>query len=171
MNKCKVCDAAAAPRAVLFEDEDLVAYLPEDAVTTAHVVVATKRHFPSIFEAPDYLVAWAFAIANKLSKVLIESLNMQGLNTLVQIGRGSEHFTINIIPRFENDGLKLMWNPSKGDMDELKNVQGAFNSATSGKWIFETKGKVQEEKSEKNNVLKPVAGEENYLLKQLHRYP
>jgi len=171
MRKCPVCDAISSAKAILFEDEDIMAYLPEDATCVAHAIVATKRHFPSIFEAPDYLVAWAFAIANKLSKVVIESLSVQGLNTLVQAGHGGEHFVIHIIPRFENDGLKLKWNPAKGDTEELRKIQGQFNSATSGKWIFEKRGMLQEEKKEKSDVLKETPGEENYLLKHLHRLP
>ena len=161
MNNCKICEEIKKKELILFEDQDIVAFLSETPSALSHIIVTTKKHFPNIKETPDHLVAWAFAIANKLSKILLESVNLQGLNLLVKIGKGQiyEHFCLHILPRIEKDNLNLKWTPKKGDQDELKTVQLLY----------------QQEKEEPKQpvVEKPklVNNKEDYRIKQLFKLP
>lgn len=173
---CQVCEDIKNSEFIIFQDEDVVAYLPKEGSSVAHIIVATKKHHANIEEAPDYLVAWSFAIANKLSELLFNGLKLQGLNMLVQDGPGAgqsiEHFTIHIIPRFENDGLQLKWNPTKGDQAELAQLMETYKKATNNKWVFETKsGKKISANSQPSELIKQEEGEVDYQIKNLHRLP
>ncbi|MBW2988114.1 hypothetical protein DRJ48_00915 [Candidatus Woesearchaeota archaeon] len=173
---CQVCDNISSSKFILFEDEDIAVYLEENAASLAHITVTTKKHYPTMLAVPDYLVAWCFAIASKISRVLFASLSIQGLNWLVQIGASAgqehEHFTLNLLPRLEKDGLELRWTPKKAEPSELKSIQERYKSSTSRKWLFESKsGPVGSETHQEEEVIKQEEGKENYLIKQLNRIP
>jgi histidine triad (HIT) family protein len=172
MADCPVCNAQKKPELILFEDEDIMAYLPEEAAAMAHIIIAPKAHYETIDKTPDYLVAWGFAIAKKLAAILLESIKLQGLNLLIENGDGAgqklPHFTINLLPRFENDGLPLNWTPKQGNIDELKQVEARMKQALSGNWMFEGRPGQATAKPEPEKV---AQDRDNYLIKQLHRIP
>ena len=175
MVECQVCDEIATSDAILFHD-DIVAFLPKEAATVAHIVVSPKKHYGTIEETPDYIVAWCFAIANKLSAILFNTLKIQGLNLLAEIGTGAgqhaEHFTLNVLPRFENDGLQLKWSPTQGKQEELMQHMEMYRKATANKWVFESKpgkGKMPGTPGEAETIKED--GEKNYLIEQLKRVP
>ena len=174
MMDCEVC-ANIESENVIFEDADVVAYLETNAASMAHIAITTKKHYPSITQVPDYLVAWCFAISNKLSKVILESMNVQGLNLLVQAGEGAgqetDHFTLNVLPRVQNDNLPLTWTPQQADFEELKKQLEVYKKATDKRWIFEQKDGTAPTKVADEEVIKQEEGEDNYQIKQLHRLP
>jgi histidine triad (HIT) family protein len=163
MDNCEICEEIKKRELILFEDQDIIAFFSETPSALSHIIVTTKKHFPSIKEVPDHLVAWAFAIANKLSKILLEGVNLQGLNLLVNIGKEQmyNHFCLHILPRIENDNLNLKWTPKKGDPDELKTVQLLYQQ------------EINTEKPKEPEIEKPksVNNKEDYRIKQLHRLP
>ncbi len=158
MSNCPLCNIKK--ELVVFEDQDIVAFLSNTPASLSHVIVTTKKHFPTIAETPDEIVAWSFAVANKISKALMESINLQGLNLLLNVGsqQNYPHFSINILPRFKNDNLNLKWKPEKADPDDLKTVQLFL--------LEQDKQKIEEspKKTEKIN-------KEDYRVKQLFRLP
>jgi len=163
---CEIC--AIKRDLMIFEDPDVIAYLVDKPTGLAHIIVTTKKHFPNIIETPDYLVAWSFAIANKLSKVLLESLSMQGLNLLAEIDSTSEHFRINIVPRFQNDQVGMKWEPVPGDQEELKTVQLMYQQETKNMGAFQEKAAPREMPKAPSKV---IEGKDDYRIKQLHRMP
>lgn len=167
MTDCKICSKLKSARPV-FSDEDIGAYIEDEPAAIPHITIATKTHFRSIAAAPDYLVAWAFVIANKLSRMLLETLQIEGLNLLVDPLQG--HFAIHLIGRFKEDGIKLAWSPKKGEHSELKQLQETLVKAMDGKWSFEERPAKPEPKPAPEQV-KPKNGEINYKLRQLRRIP
>jgi histidine triad (HIT) family protein len=155
---------------LIFEDPDVSAYLTQSPTSVAHVIVAPKKHFANINEVPDYMVAWTFAIANKISKVMLESIGMQGINLISEIGSGAlcEHFYVNIIPRFEKDSLNLKWNPHKGEPDDLKTTMLMYGEETKNMAMISDKPKQPEAPPAPTKV---ISGKEDYRIKQLHRMP
>ena len=173
---CLICESIKARNTVLFEDEDIYVFLAEEAATMAHIVITTKEHYETIEQVPDYLVAWCFAISSKFSKLILESLNVQGINLLSEVGvgagQGVPHFALNLIPRVQNDNLPLTWQPTKAEQSELAEHQALYKKATSDRWVFEQKGKTTSpKKASTGEVIKQKEGEENYLLKQLKKMP
>ena len=157
---------------ILFEDDDIVAFLPEESIAPGHILVSTKEKYDLIDNVPDYLVAWCFAIGNKISQVLFDTIKMQGMNHLINSGlEPGKQWSLNLIPRFENDGLELRWDPKKGDMQELQKDMATYQGATKNKIIFEEKTKPQPIEKKKAAKIEQKEGEVNYLIKQLHRIP
>mgnify|MGYP001563430847 CR=1 FL=1 len=60
----------------------------------------------------------------------------------------SEHLTINVVPRKENDSFNFQWKPSPAKPEDLKAVAGKINDETFyiGKVTDKPKGPVEEKK-------------------------
>lgn len=175
---CEFCDIIQGKEEAetLYEDEKVMAVLHLKPAFPGQVLIFTKEHHPILEQVPDYLVSHAFKIANKLSTVLFETLNIQGTNLLVQngtaAGQSIPHFSINLIPRSEKDGLNFQWEPKKFSKEEMDTAQLQLKSFTENihPSIFEKeKKKVELKLEEKPLVLS--ASKENYLIKQIIRIP
>jgi len=154
MIDCNICTFIKNKRNLLYEDELVYAMLPEKPITLGHIFVVPKKHYPIIEQVPDYEIAPLFKIANKLSSVLFETLKIQGTNMIIQngiaAGQKHAHFIINIIPRKENDNLKLEWKPKQLSEEEMSTAELKLKDQT-------------------HNIGGFI--KENYLIKQLHRIP
>jgi histidine triad (HIT) family protein len=168
MSKCDICRMRKTCELILFEDDDVSVFLTETPAGLGHVIVTTKKHFENLEKAPDYLFAWAFTIANKVSKVMLESVNMQGLNLLIEVGKVG-HPIINLVPRFENDNLGMKWDPKPGDQEELKTVQLMYESETKSMGVSEDKPKSAPQETKSDD--KEISDKEDYRIKQLLRIP
>lgn len=175
---CEFCDIIQGKEEAetIYEDDRLLAVLHLKPAFPGQILLFTKEHHPILEQVPDYLVAHTFKVANKLSTALFETLNIQGTNLLVQNGTAAgqliPHFSINIIPRSEKDGLNLQWEPKKLSKEDMDTAQLQLKSFTENihPSIFEKEKKkielVLEEKP-----LKLTSSKENYLIKQLNRIP
>src|SRR3989344_799061 len=108
----------------IYQDEKVVAVLHLKPAAPGHVLLFTKEHFPIIEQVPDFIVGHVFTVANKLSTAIFESLGVQGTNIIIEngtaAGQSIAHFSVHIIPRNENDGLKLDWQPAKPGKEEME---------------------------------------------------
>jgi len=159
----------------IYQDDKLMAVLHLKPATPGQILIFTKDHYPIIEQVPDFVIGHAFQVSNKLSTALFESLNIQGTNIMINngvpAGQHVPHFSVNIIPRSENDGLNLQWTPKQMSEEEMETTlyqlkEAAENIHPSG---FEKEGKkvvVTEEEEPKK-----ISEEENYLMKQLRRIP
>lgn len=172
---CKICDYIKNKKNIIFENDTVYAMLPEKGSSLGHIWVIPKRHYPIIEQVPDYELTPLFTVTNKLSSILFETLKIQGTNIIIQNGLAAgqqyAHFMINIIPRTENDNLKLEWKPKQINEEEMSTTELKIkNSAKNiGGFIKETpKSEVQLE--QEKEVL-DYSSEEDYLIRQLHRIP
>jgi len=175
MIDCKICQFIQNKENILYEDELVYAMLPEKPTALGHTWIIPKKHYPIIEQVPDYELTPLFKIANKLSSILFETLKIQGTNIIVQNGLASgqkyAHFLINIIPRKENDNLKLEWKPKQISEEEMSTAELKLKDQAQniGGFIKETPpGEIS--LGQKKEVL-DYSSEENYLIKQLHRIP
>ena len=86
-------------------------------------------------------------------------------------GQGIPHFSINIIPRSEGDGLNFQWEPKQPPKEEVEKAlilvkEQTANIHPSGFEMEKKEIKLQEAPKKI-----PAGKEENYLLKQLRRIP
>ena len=66
-------------------------------------------------------------VAKKVASLIKTKLNCDGLN-LVQnngetAGQTVMHFHLHVIPRYENDGQKILWNPTSPSAEELVDIK------------------------------------------------
>ena len=116
---CKIANKVI-PSTVIYEDEDVLAFLDVNPVTYGHTLVIPKKHYESFLSCPKDVLHKAFDLAQRIGQVQIKQLGAKGVNILTNCfeaaGQSIPHFHIHVIPRYEaNDGFKL-------EMKELKNV-------------------------------------------------
>ena len=185
--KCEYCEIAKGKLQgeKIYEDKKIVAILKETAVTHGHVVVFPKKHYVIMEMVPDSLINYIFNVANKLRVAIFESLGVQGTNIIVQNGTGAgqktPHFSVEIIPRREEDGLQLDWKPKQLLEEEMDlaftTLKGEGNKFS--EIVGKDQGQDQEEEKEvviddaktDTEAVLEKKDEENYLLKSLNKIP
>lgn len=126
---CKIANGEI-PSATLYEDEDFRIILDVAPASKGHALILPKSHFANLYELPDELAQKVMVIAKKISKKLKISLECDGLN-LVQnngemAGQTVFHFHLHLIPRYENDRVKLGWEPGELKEEDKQDILAAF---------------------------------------------
>ena len=125
-SNCIFCKLANGefPTNSIYEDDNFNVILDNGPATKGHCLILPKEHYANLFELPDETAAKAMKLTKKLAGRLKERLGADGLN-LVQnngaaAGQTVDHFHLHLIPRYENDGQHILWNPTAPSADELK---------------------------------------------------
>ena len=172
---CIVCQIIGnrIPSKKVYEDELVMAVLDVNGSNPGHCFVMPKNHYPIIEQVPEIEIGKLFQVSNKISTAIFESLGAQGTNIFVAngipAGQTIAHFTINVIPRRENDGINLQWQPKQLSEEEMSTVELKLKEQTKNIGHFE-----KEEKKAKVQAPKQVflsEEEEEYFEKQMRRLP
>ena len=108
---CVFCDIIArkAPAHIVYEDDDLIAFLDNRPITDGHTLLVTKRHYERLGEIPEAVIAKLFTKAQELNETIMKKMSAQGANISVNDGRAAHqlvpHIHVHIIPRKANDGV------------------------------------------------------------------
>lgn len=172
---CILCQIVRnnVPSKKIYEDELAIAVLDFNGANPGHCFVMPKNHYPIIEQVPDAEIGRLFQVSNKISRALFESLGTQGTNIFVAngipAGQTVAHFSINVIPRKENDGVNLQWQPKQLSEEEISTIELRLKEQTKHIGHFE-----KEEKKPKMQAPKQVAiseEEEEYFSRQMRRLP
>ncbi len=122
---CRICQEIEKTGFKLYDDNEIVVFLANWGVKGL-CIVAPKQHYTILEQVPDEIFSKCLLMANKVAGLVFQVLGCQGTNILINNGDGANqmfsHFTIQVIPRFENDNLKLDWERRPADQSELKNI-------------------------------------------------
>lgn len=117
MSDCIFCKIANGdiPSATLYEDERFRVILDLGPAAKGHALILPKRHFANLYEIDDETAAAAMVLAKKMAAAMTKALGCSGFN-LVQnngevAGQTVFHFHMHLIPRYDNDGVRLGWKP------------------------------------------------------------
>ncbi|MEK6984561.1 MAG: HIT family protein [Nanoarchaeota archaeon] len=172
---CIVCQIIGSnvPSKKVYEDELVLAVLDVNGANPGHCFVMPKNHYPIIEQVPDAEIGRLFQVSNKISSAIFEALGAQGTNIFVAngipAGQTVAHFTINVIPRKENDGINLQWQPKQLSEEEISTVELKLKEQTKNIGHFEA-----EEKKPRMQAPKQISiskEEDEYFEKQLRRVP
>lgn len=172
--QCIICQIinGEIPAKKIYEDDDILAILDFNGANPGHSFVIPKQHTPILEQIPYHLVGKLFNIANRVSSAIFDTLKVGGTNIFVAngvpAGQKVAHFMINVIPRKENDGINLEWQPKQLSEEEMSTIELKIKEEI-GRVGFETTKTTKQEKKEP--IPKEIFGEENYLTKQLKRIP
>ena len=176
--RCEYCDLIKQKKNVLFENDNIYIMHSPTPATFGHILVLPKKHYLIIEQVPDYLVGELFKAANKVSTSIFEALKAQGTNIILEngvaAGQKHGHLMIHVIPRFQNDGLNLMWQAKQLGEEEMSTVELQLKESTKniGGFEKEEKKKPIEIKDETETISEKEGEEgENYMIKQLRRIP
>ncbi len=122
---CKIANGYIPSRTV-YEDEQFRVILDLSPATKGHALILPKEHADNLFELPETVAADAMKVAKKVSALLKDKLNADGLN-LVQnngevAGQTVMHFHLHMIPRYKEDGQSINWKPLAPSAEELDAV-------------------------------------------------
>lgn len=172
---CIVCQIVAdkIPSKKVYEDEIVTAVLDVNGANPGHCFVIPKTHYPIIEQVPDAEIAKLFQVSNKISSAIFESLGVQGTNIFVAngtpAGQTVAHFTINVIPRKENDGINLQWQPKQLSEEEISTIELKLKEQT--KNIGYTEKEIKKTKIEPPKTQFLREDSEEYITKQMRRIP
>jgi histidine triad (HIT) family protein len=122
---CKIV-AGEIPSTIVDSDERTVAFMDINPGTRGHALVVPRNHSRDLLEIdPEDLAAVAVA-AKRLATKAKAALGAEGINLLNSCGEVAFqtvfHFHMHVIPRYRDDGVRLPWVPTPGDMDEIQAV-------------------------------------------------
>ena len=127
---CLFCGIVAGtiPSETIDSDERTVAFMDIAPATPGHALVVPREHSADLMEiGEDDLTATVLA-AQRLAKRMKGVLGADGINLINSCGAAAWqtvfHFHIHVVPRYEDDPLKLPWVPEEGDRDEIAAVAG-----------------------------------------------
>ena len=115
MEGCVFCRIVAGeiPASLVFEDRHTLAFMDQGQVNPGHVLVATKAHVENIFGLDDMLAGEVFRTTARVARAVRTAFDAPG-TTLFQVngkvsGQTVFHFHLHVLPRWENDGMSLVW--------------------------------------------------------------
>lgn len=119
---CKIV-AGELPSQIVAEDERTVAFMDIAPATRGHLLVIPRNHYRDLLAIEhDDLVA-AVSAAQRMAQRVAERFGAKGVNILNSTGRAAWqvvfHFHIHVIPRYDDDPLRLPWTPQEGDPEEI----------------------------------------------------
>ncbi len=124
---CKIV-AGELPAEIVQEDERTIAFMDINPWTRGHALVIPRAHSRNLFDIEEADLEAVADAAKRLALRIRERLGCDGLNLL----NSSEpaawqtefHFHAHLIPRYEDDPLRLPGKPMKVDQEELAAVAG-----------------------------------------------
>ena len=123
---CKLANGVF-PTNSIYEDDKFNVILDNGPATKGHALILPKEHADDLFELPDETAAEAFKLAKKLGKHIMETLGADGLNVVQKNGEAAgqtvRHFHLHLIPRYNNDGQKIQWEPTSPSSEELVKIK------------------------------------------------
>jgi histidine triad (HIT) family protein len=122
---CLFCKIAAGevPAKVVDSDERTVSFMDINPATRGHALVIPRRHARDVLEVDSEDLAACMEAARRLAGRARDRLGADGVNLLNSCGQAAWqtifHFHVHVIPRYEDDPLRLPWKPAPGDEDEI----------------------------------------------------
>jgi histidine triad (HIT) family protein len=119
---CKIV-AGELPSTRVDEDERTVAFMDINPATRGHALVIPREHYRDLLEVPADELAATMTAAQRLASRARERFGAAGINLLNSCGAAAWqtvfHFHFHVIPRYDDDPLRLPWRPEPGDSDEI----------------------------------------------------
>ncbi|HWT95655.1 MAG TPA: HIT family protein [Solirubrobacteraceae bacterium] len=119
---CKIV-AGEIPATKVDEDERTIAFMDISPATRGHALVIPREHARDIHEIDPEDLAAVARTAQRVAKRAKDNLKADGVNLLQSSGEHAWqtvfHLHVHVIPRYEDDPLKLPWIPGQGDADEI----------------------------------------------------
>jgi histidine triad (HIT) family protein len=125
---CLFCGivAGTVPSETIDSDERTVAFMDINPATPGHALVIPREHSADLLEIGDEDLTATVLAAQRLAKRMKGTLDADGINLINACGAAAWqtvfHFHIHVVPRYEDDPLKLPWVPKPGDPDEIADV-------------------------------------------------
>jgi histidine triad (HIT) family protein len=125
---CLFCGIVAGevPAQIVDSDEHTVAFMDINPATRGHALVVPREHSEDLMDVSDEDLARTMAAARRLARRMDEVLEPDGYNILNSCRPAAWqtifHYHLHVIPRYDDDPLKLPWIPGPGAESEIKAI-------------------------------------------------
>lgn len=106
---CIFCDIAnrKIETNVVYESENIIAFLDIDPINEGHTLIITKQHYLDIDEIPNDLLFEITDLTKKLVLALKKVYNPNGYSIMQNGGQFNDigHYHMHIFPRYQDDGF------------------------------------------------------------------
>ncbi|MCM1044781.1 MAG: HIT family protein [Candidatus Gastranaerophilales bacterium] len=118
------------PSKTLYEDDAFKVILDLEPATKGHALILPKSHAANLFELPDETASKVLVLAKKLAVQMTDKLHCDGVNLVQNNGEAAGqtvmHFHLHMIPRYQEDGQKINWQPGKSTPEGLEEIRKQF---------------------------------------------
>lgn len=126
---CKIANGAI-PSKTIYEDEDFRVILDLGPATKGHALILPKEHSANLYELPDETASKVMVLAKKMATKMTEKLSCDGFNIVQNngevAGQTVMHYHLHLIPRYLDDGQKILWKPTEVSQEELEQVKNSI---------------------------------------------
>lgn len=112
---CKIINGDI-PCYKVYEDDTILAFLDVNPDSDGHTLIVPKTHYKDINDIPNDVLIHVYEVARKLSKLLQERLNCDGISLLQNNGSVQEvkHYHLHLKPYYSNNpSAKLVKDKTK----------------------------------------------------------
>lgn len=155
---------------IIYEDDIVVAQIPEQAATIGHIRVYAKKEYETVNDVLPIEFAHMWSVASTAASLLFEGLQAQGTNLIMN--DMNNDFFIDVIARSENDGIDFEFKPVQVDEGVLNDCASKIKDKAD--LIGHAKPKTEAVDMDTKEEIKSDSADEeneNYYIKSLHRLP
>ena len=135
MSSCVFCRIVAKeiPAAVVYEDDQTLAFMDAGQVNPGHVLVAAKGHAENLYELNDAQAGALLRTAARVARAIRDAYQPQGLSVYQANGKAAWqtvfHYHMHLVPRHDGDGMALSWPAKNPPREKLVEYAAAIRRA------------------------------------------
>jgi histidine triad (HIT) family protein len=132
---CLFCGIVAGevPAQVVDADDRTVAFMDINPATPGHALVVPREHAADLLDVSDEDLERTMVAARRLARKMEAALEPDGFNVLNACRPAAWqtvfHYHLHVIPRYEDDPLKLPWIPRGAEADEIAAIADRIRGA------------------------------------------
>lgn len=128
---CKIIHGEI-PSATIYENNEFKVILDRFPANEGHVLIFPKSHAVNLFDMDPQQYGRMFALAANIAQHMKHILGVQDLNVLQNngeiAGQTVLHCHLHLIPRYENDGITIGYEPLSLNDDTIESMRLKLNS-------------------------------------------
>jgi len=124
-DSCIFCRIAQkqVPASLVYEDENVMAFLDIRPLNEGHSLVIPKAHYESIFDIPQDLISYLHGITKQVALAVKKATKADGISIIQQNGKAANqdipHLHVHVIPRYEGQKLPSFSETSEANREQL----------------------------------------------------
>jgi histidine triad (HIT) family protein len=131
---CLFCRIASGdePSHVVYESDDVVAFLDARPVFPGHTLVVPREHVVTYLDLPAELIGPFFAAGQQIAAAVTTGMGAQGTFVAMNnvVSQSVAHLHLHVVPRTKGDGLRgFFWPRRKYDDDEADRCAAQIRTA------------------------------------------
>lgn len=128
---CKIV-SGKQEASVVYEDDEILAFLDINPLTSGHTLVIPKNHYVDITDIPVSLLERVSQVSKTIGIKMMSNFGADGVNIMHATGHSAGqsvfHFHVHVLPRKKGEsiGFEEWWfsrahHPSKSELDAVAN--------------------------------------------------